>query len=557
MVWKQGASPVYDQSNNAGRRREIRRREVVSMSVRRIMGTETEYAVSALGMEHYNPVKLSFDVVGAAANEQTKHIRWDYRQEDPVNDARGTRLERASAHPDLLTDAPQLNITNVIAVNGGRVYVDHAHPEYSAPETDDPFDAVLYDHAGDLIMRECARKASEQTGIAIALHRNNVDGKGASWGTHENYMMLRSVPFDQVAKLMTAHFVARQIFTGSGRVGIGERSETAGYQLSQRADYFHMKVGLQTTFDRPIINTRDESHSTDAYRRLHVIVGDANRMDVPQALKLGTTSMLLWLLEHAEEAGLNIDEALEPIMLADPVSAMHEVSHDLTLGAMLPLEYGGETSAWQIEVTLRGLVYAAAAVIYGTDTSGEPAWSDRSTRNIMAMWGQALADVAAIRHADDDARLTMREQAGRIEWLLKWQLLEKLRRKIGSGWDDARIAAVDLKWAAIDPADSIFDRLRAQTERLFTDGQLVQASVEAPSDTRAWLRAEMIRRFPEQVVAASWSHLTVRHRTIGDNTVENPMVSLDMSDPLKYSKSQCSRYCERVQDAASILEMLR
>ena len=102
-------------------------------------------------------------------------------------------------------------------------------------------------------------------------------------------------------------------------------------------------------------------------------------MDVPQALKLGTTSMLLWLLEHAEEAGLNIDEALEPIMLADPVSAMHEVSHDLTLGAMLPLEYGGETSAWQIEVTLRGLVYAAAAVIYGTDTSGEPAWSDRST----------------------------------------------------------------------------------------------------------------------------------------------------------------------------------
>ena len=191
MVWKQGASPVYDQSNNAGRQREIRRREVVSMSVRRIMGTETEYAVSALEMEHYNPVKLSFDVVGAAANEQTKHIRWDYRQEDPVNDARGTRLERASAHPDLLTDAPQLNITNAIAVNGGRVYVDHAHPEYSAPETDDPFDAVLYDHAGDLIMRECARKASEQTGIAIALHRNNVDGKGASWGTHENYMSRR------------------------------------------------------------------------------------------------------------------------------------------------------------------------------------------------------------------------------------------------------------------------------------------------------------------------------------------------------------------------------
>ena len=527
------------------------------MTVKRVMGTETEYAVSLNTPDRYNPVQLSFDVVNGAADSHSKSIRWDYRQEDPVNDARGTRLERAAARPDMLTDAPQLNITNVIAANGGRVYVDHAHPEYSSPETDDPFDAVIYDHAGDRIMRACARKASKQAGTAIVLHRNNVDGKGASWGTHENYMMLRSVPFDQVAKLMTAHFVARQIFTGSGRVGIGERSETTGYQLSQRADYFHMKVGLQTTFDRPIINTRDESHSTDEYRRLHVIVGDANRMDVPQALKLGTTSMLLWLLEHAEEAGLNMDEALRPTTLADPVRAMHEVSHDLTLGAALPLEYGGETTAWQIEITLRSLVYAAAAVVYGTDASGEPAWPDRSTRNIMAMWGQALADVAAIRHADDDTRLAMHGEASRVEWLLKWQLLEKLRRKIGSGWGDARIAAVDLKWAAIDPADSIFDRLRAQTERLVMDEQLEQASVEAPSTTRAWLRAEIIRRFPEQVVAASWSRLTVRHRTISDNTVENPMVSLDMSDPLKYGKSQCSGYCERVQDAASILEMLR
>ena len=227
------------------------------------------------------------------------------------------------------------------------------------------------------------------------------------------------------------------------------------------------------------------------------------------------------------------------------------------MGAALPLEYGGETTAWQIEITLRSLVYAAAAVVYGTDASGEPAWPDRSTRNIMAMWGQALADVAAIRHADDDTRLAMHGESSRVEWLLKWQLLEKLRRKIGSGWGDARIAAVDLKWAAIDPADSIFDRLRAQTERLVMDEQLEQASVEAPSTTRAWLRAEIIRRFPEQVVAASWSRLTVRHRTISDNTVENPMVSLDMSDPLKYGKSQCSGYCERVQDAASILEMLR
>lgn len=527
------------------------------MSVRRVMGTETEYAVSAPGQGHYNPVQLSFDVVAAAADENTRHIRWDYRQEDPVNDARGTRLERAAAHPDLLTDAPQLNITNVIARNGGRVYVDHAHPEYSAPETTDPFDAVLYDHAGNLIMRHAAERASEQTGHRIVLHRNNVDGKGASWGTHENYMMLRSVPFMRVARLMMAHFVARQIFTGSGRVGIGEKSEQAGFQLSQRADYFHMKVGLQTTFDRPIINTRDESHSTDAYRRLHVIVGDANRMDVPQALKLGTTSMLLLLLEHAGEAGLDLDRMMESVTLADPVAAMHTVSHDLTLNAELPLENGGTTTAWQMEVTLRGLVYAAAAGIYGTDTTGEPAWPDRSTRNIMAMWGQALADIAAIRHADDDARLTMHGQAGRIEWLLKWQLMEKMRRKTGTDWADRRLAAIDLKWAALDPADSVFDRLAAQTERLVSRAQLEDACEHAPKGTRAWLRAEMVQRFPEQVVAASWSHITVEGASDGEETVKNSLTSLDMSDPLRFGEANCGKVFDAARDAVAVVEALR
>ena len=129
------------------------------MSVRRVMGTETEYAVSRRGADRYNPVRLSFDVVAAAADPATSHIRWDYRGEDPVNDARGHRLPRAAARPDMLTDEPQLQIVNVIAPNGGRVYVDHAHPEYSSPETTDPFDAVRYDHAGDLIMAEAARRA--------------------------------------------------------------------------------------------------------------------------------------------------------------------------------------------------------------------------------------------------------------------------------------------------------------------------------------------------------------------------------------------------------------
>lgn len=547
------------------------------MSVKRVMGTETEYAVSlapaaGAAAQPYNPVQLSFDVVSGAASEETRNIRWDYRQEDPVNDARGTRLDRASAPADILTDSPQLNITNVIAPNGGRVYVDHAHPEYSSPETCDPFDAVRYDHAGDLIMRAAAEQASQSTGQRIVLHRNNVDGKGASWGTHENYMMDRAVPFERVARLMTLHFVTRQIYAGSGRVGLGEQSENAGYQLSQRADYFHMKIGLQTTFDRPIINTRDESHATADQRRLHVIVGDANRMDVPQVLKLGTTSMLLWVLEHADEAGFDSDSFLTELELADPVEAMHTVSHDLTLAAELPLTAGGTATAWLIQLKLRQAVYEVAAALCGTTSAGEPLWPDKSTTSVMAMWTQALADTAAIRHADDDARLTMSSEASRVEWFFKWQLLEMLRRRTGDAvsWDDARLKVLDLKWAALDPTDSLFAKVVSRTERVFTDAEVSDAAANAPEDTRAWLRAELVRRFGAEVMAASWSHVTARDTAANPSadTTEiygnasrstsayQPQVSLDMADPLAFGKAQSEQVINTAQHAADALRML-
>lgn len=502
------------------------------MSVRRIMGTETEYAVSVPGCPHANPVRLSSAVVSAAADPRSSHIRWDYRQEDPVNDARGHRLARSQARPDMLTDEPQLQITNVIAPNGGRIYVDHAHPEYSAPETDDPFEAVRYDHAGDILMRRAASAASQLAGSPITLHRNNVDGKGSSWGTHENYMMLRSVPFALVAELLTAHFVSRQIYAGSGRVGLGERREEAGFQLSQRADSIHSAIGLQTTFDRPIINTRDEPHSGECFRRVHVIVGDANRTDIAQVLKLGTTSLVLWLLEAAQSRDVDLSDVFDRLRLADPVEALHTVSHDLTLAAGLRMTDGSSSTAWQVQIKLFTAVYAMGARVYGTDSRGEPQWPDEETTRVVALWRQALSDVAAIRHADDDARLAMHDAASRVEWLLKWQLLERLRRRLDAAWDDARLAAFDLRWAALDGHESIFEALSGHVQSVF-DGQAVErACIRAPEGTRAWCRAALISRIPDRVVAVSWSHVTIR-----DTTAARGLRTLDMSDPHGFTRA--------------------
>ncbi|PJM72778.1 proteasome accessory factor PafA2 [Bifidobacterium primatium] len=516
------------------------------MSVLRPMGTETEYAVVDRADPRANPVQLSFDVVADAADERTRHIRWDYRPEDPVNDARGYRLERAAARPDMLTDAPQLQITNTIAPNGGRIYVDHAHPEYSSPETCDPFEAVRYDHAGDLLMAQAARKASATTGKRIMLYRNNVDGKGASWGSHESYQISRAVPFDTLSALMTAHFVTRQIYCGSGRVGLGERSETAGFQLSQRADYMHARVGLQTTFDRPIVNTRDESHSTDEYRRLHVIVGDANRMDVPDALKLGTTSMLAWLAEQAPAVGYDLDGLLKRLALADPVDAIHTVSHDLTLRAPLALEDGGSITAWQMQVMLRSAVYEAAAAAYGTDIEGEPLWPDDPTRRIMAMWGTALEDVIRVAHADDAERLGMASAASRLEWLLKWQLMERLRVKRGTDWDDPRLAAMDIAWAALEPGASVFEAVRSHACSLSDDETVRSAGVTPPEQTRAWFRAALIDRFPDDVVAAAWKSVTVR-------TADGTLHDIDIADPCGHA---AGRYRVALESARSVDDLI-
>ena len=139
-----------------------------------------------------------------------------------------------------------------------------------------------------------------------------------------------------------------------------------------------------------------------------------------------------------------------PWRSSTPVSAMHTVSHDLTLQAELPLRDGGVTNAWIMQVRLRAAVYEMGALVYGTDTRGEPLWPDKPTTGIMALWGQALADVAAIRHADDDTRLNMQPEASRVEWLMKWQLLERLRRRHGLSWNDPKLRAIDLGWAALD-----------------------------------------------------------------------------------------------------------
>src|SRR4051795_10436418 len=342
------------------------------------MGTETEFGISVQGQPTANPMVASSQVVNAYASStlRARRARWDFEEESPLRDARGFDMSRETADPTQLTDE-DLGLANVILTNGARLYVDHAHPEYSTPECTNPRDVVKWDKAGEQVALDACRFAAGIPGAApIVLYKNNTDNKGASYGAHENYLMRRSTSFSRIVRDLTPFFVSRQVVCGSGRVGIGQDGRTDGFQISQRADYFEVEVGLETTLKRPIINTRDEPHAVaEKYRRLHVIIGDANLAEVSTYLKVGTTSLVLAMIE---DGFLSVDR-----VFARPVSTLHAVSHDPTLKYLLTLRDGRKLTAVQLQME-----YAEQARKYVEDRFGSDA--DPVTVDVLDRWESVL-----------------------------------------------------------------------------------------------------------------------------------------------------------------------
>ncbi|WP_216077830.1 depupylase/deamidase Dop [Isoptericola sediminis] len=537
------------------------------------MGIETEYGVLSPGRPMANPMLMSSQVVttyrALVQDGRPGHppARWDYDDEDPLADARGFHLDRASAHPSLLTDDPDApapsgtdgagdtaatpesverpeaedyddpSAANCILTNGARLYVDHAHPEYSSPEVTNPHDAVVWDVAGERVMLAASRHLAQVPGTEIVLYKNNVDGKGASYGTHENYLVDRDLPFSTLAELVTAFLVTRQVYTGSGRVGLGQTGDEPGFQLSQRADYIEAEIGLETTLRRPIVNTRDEPHADRTrWRRLHLILGDANHLEVATYLKLGTTSLVLWVLEHLDdlaEAGVPARAELSRLRLADPVPAVRQVSRDLDLDAGLDLADGTTATALEIQRRLLDLVTRSLAALS----------SDAASDEVVARWRDVLERLA------EDPMSCARE----VEWVAKLRLLERLRSRDGLDWDHPRLGALDLQWSDVRPERGIYHRLVASgaVERITTEDEVARAVHHPPTDTRAWFRGEVMERYADEVSAASWDSV------IFDVAGAASLQRVPMPDPLRGTAQHIGQLLDASPDATALLTGLR
>ncbi|SNS12512.1 proteasome accessory factor A [Geodermatophilus pulveris] len=498
------------------------------MSVRRVMGTEVEYGISVPGQPTANPTTLSSQVVNAwsvAEAPSPRRPRWDFEEESPLRDARGFDLSPAQAldHNDLDEDS---GMANVILTNGARLYVDHAHPEYSTPEVTNPRDVVLWDKAGEQVMAEAARRAARVPGTsAIQLYKNNTDGKGASYGAHENYLMDRRTPFLDIIRGLIPFFATRQVFAGSGRVGIGTESRTQGFQLSQRADFFEVEVGLETTLKRPIINTRDEPHAdADKYRRLHVIIGDANLAELSTYLKVGTTALVLDMIEART---LTRDLSLE-----EPVAELQAVSHDPSLTHRVRLRDGRRMTA--LEVQQSYLEMAQRHV----DRRGD---GDAQTADVLRRWAEVLEDLAA-----DPMRC-----ADRLDWPAKLRLLEGYRSRDDLAWGDSRLRLVDLQYSDVRPEKGLYHRLvsRGSMQRLLTDEEVARAVLSPPSDTRAFFRGECLRRYPAQVAAASWDSV------VFDLGREN-LVRIPTMEPLRGTRDHVGELFESTSSAQELVDTI-
>ncbi|MCW2852156.1 MAG: protein of unknown function domain protein, partial [Nocardioides sp.] len=448
------------------------------------MGTEVEYGISVQGQPLANPMVASSQVVNAyaSATVRARRARWDFEEESPLRDARGFDMARQVADPSQLTDE-DMGLANIILTNGARLYVDHAHPEYSTPEVTSPLDIVLWDKAGEQVMLDAQRRAAAlPNGAPIAMYKNNTDNKGASYGAHENYLMRRSTPFADLVRHLTPFFVSRQVFCGAGRVGIGQDGRDPGFQISQRADFFEVEVGLETTLKRPIINTRDEPHADpEKYRRLHVIIGDANLAEVSTYLKVGTTSLVLAMIE---------DRFIGPDLTVDgAVAALRAVSHDPTLKQRFTLTDGRTLSAVQLQ-----LEYLDLAKKYVEDRWGADA--DAQTVDVLARWESVLDRL------ERDPMLC----AAELDWVAKLKLLEQYRQRDGLDWDDAKLQLIDLQYADIRPDKGLYNRLVAsgRMERLLDDDSVVRAMHDPPEDTRAYFRGRCLEKYAEHVAAASW-----------------------------------------------------
>jgi len=491
----------------------------------RLFGIETEYGIARDDLEQMDPVVESMELVRAHLTASFER-RWDYAGEDPHEDARGFRVSglqqdreedefaKVDAHRPFSFHEMK---SDLVLPNGARFYNDHTHPEYSTPECRTLKDLLAQDRAGERVAQRAADRRNRSLGGAhVQLYKNNTDFHGHSYGCHDNYLVPRAVPFASLVSGLLPFLVSRQIIAGSGKVGTEaqESGFVAGpYQLSQRADFMETDLSVDTMHNRPILNTRDEPHADPRkYRRLHLILGDANMCEYATALKVGTTRLVLELIAR---------DAAPDLELESPVSAIKQISRDADLKVRVRRHKGSALSGLDLQ---EEYLTAARRTLSGSDPEAD--W-------IMTEWEMVLSQLTGERS----------QLVGKLDWVTKQWLLETFIREERIGWDDPWLASLDLEYHNVDPERGLFLGLEAEGKawRLTTEKDVTQALSSGPRDTRGGLRGLCVRRFPDQITGMQWERIQfaggLRSRVLDMSDLFEPEAVLRCADVFEGASS--------------------
>jgi proteasome accessory factor PafA2 len=460
--------------------------------MKRVFGLETEYGITLSGAETVDVVAESIELV-RRYTENGALMKWDYELEDPHLDARGFRARELlqdtdeSAYYEIDKRRPlsfEEIKSDLVLSNGARFYNDHAHPEYSTPECTTLRQIVAQDKAGERILAECARRRNQKlpSGFEVRLYKNNTDFAGHSYGCHDNYLMRRDVAWDRIVSGMLPFLITRQIFAGAGKMGIEAESaqgEPGVYQISQRADFFSVVVSIDTMNRRPLINTRDEPHvDASRYRRFHVILGDSNMSEWATAMKVGTTALMLDLIERGEAPQLEI---------AQPVDANKSISRDQTYDWIIELKDGRKISAIDVQ-----RIYLRAASKLNNDASEDQQWILREWENVL-----------------NDLERDVMSTRDRIDWAAKKFLLDALQKEEKLSWSDPWLQSIDLEYHNLDLDQGLYyELLRKGLMRRVTNEEEIKTSIfNPPETTRAFFRGRAVARFNDEISSIQWDEI--------------------------------------------------
>jgi proteasome accessory factor A len=461
--------------------------------MKRVFGLETEYGITVTGTEVVDVVAESIELV-RRYTDHGAHMKWDYELEDPHLDARGFRAKELlqdtdeSAYYEIDKNRPlsfEEIKSDLVLSNGARFYNDHAHPEYSTPECTTLEQIVAQDKAGERILAECARRRNAKLPLEqqVRLYKNNTDFVGHSYGCHDNFLVSRDLAWDCIVAGMLPFLITRQIFAGTGKMGIeaeGAASQPGIYQISQRADFFSVIVSIDTMNRRPLVNTRDEPHAdTNRYRRFHVILGDSNMSEWATAMKMGTTALVLALIEQGKAPQLEI---------AQPIDAHKSISRDQTYYWIIELKDGRKISA----IDVQRIYLKAAAKLQEAEPDKDRAW-------ILTEWENVLNDL------ERDVILTR----DRIDWAAKKFLLNALQEEEKLSWTDSWLQSVDLEYHNIDFDHGLYYELVRQgsIRRVATEDDIKLAIYNPPDTTRAFFRGRSVARFNDEIASLQWDEI--------------------------------------------------